>query len=198
MLQHMKRIVPWFALLLTSCPHPSAPNGVVDSGVVDTGANDCNIDSGMVPEPPRPEVHFSPKGGCQEALIARIRSSKKTVHVQAYTLTAKPIIDALVVAHGNGVDVQVVIDSSEAKIPASPVPLLRAGSVPVFIDSKHLIAHNKVMLFDGEIVELGSYNYTNAAENDNAENCLFLNDKSLASSYEENWKTHQGHSTAAP
>lgn len=194
----MKRIVPLFVLLLTSCPHPSAPNGVVDSGVVEVGPNDCNIDSGMLPEVPRPEVHFSPKGGCQEALVERIRKSKRTVHVQAYTLTAKPVIDALVVAHGNGVDVQVVIDSSETKVASSPLPLLRAGGVPVFIDSKHLIAHNKVMLFDGELVETGSYNYTNAAENDNAENCLFVNDKALTASYEENWRAHQGHSTAAP
>jgi len=201
----MKRFIALLSLLLVACPHPSAPNGNADAGQIEAGSDDCNLDSGMVYIDAAPtavtqriEVHFSPKGGCQDAMVSHIQNSKKTIRMQAYTLSAKPIIDALVAAHARGVDVQVIIDSSESKLSISPVTALRAGGVPTFIDAKHLLAHNKVTIFDSTVVETGSYNYTNAAENDDADNCLFLEDTLTANAYTENWTTHQGHSTAAP
>ena len=62
------------------------------------------------------------------------------------------------------------------------------------IDSAHAIAHNKVMIIDGETVITGSFNFTKAAEDKNAENLLVIRDKPLAEKYTKNWLDHERHS----
>ena len=48
------------------------------------------------------------------------------------------------------------------------------------IDANHAIAHNKVIVIDGEIVLTGSFNFTKAAQEKNAENLLIIRDPALA------------------
>ena len=69
----------------------------------------------------------------------------------------------------------------------------RAG-VPVRIDRLHPIAHNKVMIIDGTIVVTGSFNFTRAADEQNAENVLIISDPTLAVRYGDNWREHAKHS----
>jgi phosphatidylserine/phosphatidylglycerophosphate/cardiolipin synthase-like enzyme len=52
------------------------------------------------------------------------------------------------------------------------------------------------MIIDGEIVITGSFNFTKAAEENNAENLLVIRDKKLASLYIKNWQEHFQHSEA--
>jgi phosphatidylserine/phosphatidylglycerophosphate/cardiolipin synthase-like enzyme len=56
--------------------------------------------------------------------------------------------------------------------------------------------HNKVMVIDGQTVVTGSFNFTKAAENSNAENVLIIHDGSLASKYEKNWQDYEAQSEA--
>ena len=51
---------------------------------------------------------------------------------------------------------------------------------------------------DGGIVLTGSFNFTKAAEESNAENLLVINDPILAAKYTSNWKDHLAHSPAYP
>jgi len=62
------------------------------------------------------------------------------------------------------------------------------------IDAQHAIAHNKVIVIDENIVITGSFNFTKAAESNNAENILVIRDPTLAEKYLKNWKTHAAHS----
>jgi len=62
------------------------------------------------------------------------------------------------------------------------------------IDAQHAIAHNKVIIIDGETVITGSFNFTKAAEEKNAENLLVIRDKKLAERYTKNWQEHERHS----
>jgi len=47
---------------------------------------------------------------------------------------------------------------------------------------------------DDETVITGSFNFTKAAEENNAENLLVIHDKKLAERYIKNWKEHERHS----
>ena len=51
------------------------------------------------------------------------------------------------------------------------------------------------MVIDREIVITGSFNFTKAAEEKNAENLLVLKNKDLAKLYLDNWEKHREHST---
>ena len=50
------------------------------------------------------------------------------------------------------------------------------------------------MIIDKETVITGSFNFTTAAEEHNAENLLILKNKELANVYIENWDKHKRHS----
>ncbi len=43
-----------------------------------------------------------------------------------------------------------------------------------------------------------NFNFTQAAEHSNAENCLFLPDPALAATYYANWQAHEAHSALSP
>jgi phosphatidylserine/phosphatidylglycerophosphate/cardiolipin synthase-like enzyme len=140
------------------------------------------------------EVYFSPKGGCTDAIIRELNSAKNTVLVQAYSFTSAPIAKALLNAHKRGVNVQVILDRSQRTQKYSSATFLYNVGIPVKIDAQHTIAHNKVIVVDGEIVITGSFNFTKAAEEKDAENLLVIRDKKLASLYTKNWQDHAQHS----
>jgi phosphatidylserine/phosphatidylglycerophosphate/cardiolipin synthase-like enzyme len=50
------------------------------------------------------------------------------------------------------------------------------------------------MIIDGENVITGSFNFTKAAEEKNAENLLVIHDKKSAERYRKNWWEHDRHS----
>ena len=140
------------------------------------------------------QVYFSPKGGCTEAIVKNLDQAERYVLVQAYSFTSKPIAEALVNAHKRGVKVKVLLDKSQRNGKGSKLAQLVEAGIPVSIDTKHSIAHNKVMIIDGVIVITGSFNFTTAAEDKNAENLLVVHDKALAKQYRDNWNKHQQHS----
>ena len=138
---------------------------------------------------------FSPNGGCTDAVVSALREARKTVLVQAYSFTSAPIAKALAEAKQRGVDVQVILDKSQRTERYSGAAFLANNGIPVFIDAGHRIAHNKVMIIDGQTVITGSFNFTKAAESGNAENVLLvLHAPELAKKYSENWREHLAHS----
>jgi phosphatidylserine/phosphatidylglycerophosphate/cardiolipin synthase-like enzyme len=50
------------------------------------------------------------------------------------------------------------------------------------------------MIIDKEVVITGSFNFTKAAENNNAENMLIIKSPELAREYISNWEKHRKHS----
>jgi len=142
------------------------------------------------------QVAFSPNGGATQLVVDALVQAKQTVLVQAYSFTSAPIAKALVEAKQRGVKVEVILDKSQRTEHYSEVDFLAHAGIPVSIDAVHAIAHNKVMVIDGETVITGSFNFTKAAEEHNAENLLVLHDKALAAEYMANWQKHRAHSTA--
>ena len=140
------------------------------------------------------EVYFSPHGACTESIIRELNKAKTTVLVQAYSFTSAPIAKALLDAHKRGVKVEVILDKSQKTQKYSSATFLCNAGIPVKIDAQHAIAHNKVMIIDGETVITGSFNFTKAAEESNAENLLVIKDKKLAELYIKNWQDHERHS----
>jgi phosphatidylserine/phosphatidylglycerophosphate/cardiolipin synthase-like enzyme len=72
--------------------------------------------------------------------------------------------------------VQAVLDESNNTAKYSAATFLLHAGIPTFIDAKHAIAHNKIIIIDGRTVITGSFNFTKAAEERNAENLLILRD----------------------
>lgn len=139
-------------------------------------------------------VFFSPKGGCTEAVVSAIAAAQHTLDVQAYSFTSAPIVEAVAKAYARGVKVRVVLDKSQRAERYTAATYLLNHQVPAFIDDKHAIAHNKVMIIDGETVITGSFNFTKNAEQSNAENLLIIRGvKEIAQKYAANFEAHLSH-----
>jgi phosphatidylserine/phosphatidylglycerophosphate/cardiolipin synthase-like enzyme len=147
------------------------------------------------------EVFFSPRGGATEAVVHEIDNARKEILVMAYSFTSAPIAKALVQAHKRGVRVEAVLDKSNRKKQPSgrsgysaATYLINAG-IPTYIDDRHAIMHNKVMVIDSSTLITGSFNFTKAAEEKNAENMLVIKgNRALVEKYQQNYQEHKAHS----
>ena len=143
----------------------------------------------------RAHCYFSPRGGCTQAIVAEIDAAKNTIELEGYAFTSKPIGNALLSAHQRGVDVKLVLDASKSNEDRREVDYVARRGVPVYLDARHAIFHNKVVLIDDRTLITGSFNFTHAAEEENAENIVILHDQpKLQSAYEDNFREHLSHS----
>ncbi len=134
-------------------------------------------------------VYFSPSGGATDAIVREIHSAKNEVLVEAYSFTSKPIVEALVEANQRGVHVEAILDKSNERDKRSGMWRLVSAGVPILVDWKPNIAHNKVMIIDHSVLITGSFNFSTAAEKRNAENLLVIHDDpTLVASYLANYE----------
>ena len=146
------------------------------------------------------KVFFAPPLQGQEmratdAIVKEIDNAKSQILVQVYSFTSKPIADALVRAKNRGRDVQIIIDAPSVKGKGNKVQMCLDADIPVYADSEHRIAHNKLGIIDGSKVVGGSFNWTDSAEKNNAENCTIIwNEPEIVKLYITNWQLHQKHS----
>jgi len=145
--------------------------------------------------PARVAVYFSPPGGPTAAVVRALNAATTQVLVQAYSFTSAPIAKALVDAHKRGVTVLAVLDKSNETEKYSAATFLVHAGIQTLIDDQHAIAHNKVMVIDRATILTGSFNFTKAAEERNAENLLVIKDApELVKAYEANVQAHAAHS----
>jgi phosphatidylserine/phosphatidylglycerophosphate/cardiolipin synthase-like enzyme len=138
--------------------------------------------------------HFSPKGGCQDVIVSELNKARREILVQAYSFTCKNIAEALINAVKRGVKVCVLLDRSNEAETHTELGDIRDHGIEIHIDACHAIAHNKVMLIDRKTILTGSFNFTNQAEHENAENLLVLrNHPELAEAYRTNFNHHKDH-----
>jgi phosphatidylserine/phosphatidylglycerophosphate/cardiolipin synthase-like enzyme len=141
----------------------------------------------VLPAETKGSVHFSPRGGCTEAIVAAIDAAQKEILVQAYSFTSREIAEALERAAKRGVAIQVIADHSQETDKHTVVGDLAAVGIAVRYDETHKIAHNKVIILDQATLITGSFNFTASAENSNAENLLILRSPLLAAEYAARW-----------
>lgn len=144
-------------------------------------------------------VAFTPGDDAAGQIIDAIRQARKQVLVQAYSFTHDGIARALIEAHKSGIDVKLIADTEQTeKMQRGQVPGMARAGVPVWLDSEHQSAHNKVMVIDAgqpaALIVTGSYNFTRAAQHKNAENVVFIGgNDALVRSYVANWQRHFAH-----
>ena len=134
-------------------------------------ARAIEVDIGRVPPV---EVYFSPRNGATAAIVREIDRARSEIRVQAYSFTSAPIAQALLKAHTRGIRVEVILDKSQRTGKYSSSTFLMNARIPTYIDAEHAIAHNKIILIDRSVVITGSFNFTKAAEEKNAENLLII------------------------
>ena len=91
-----------------------------------------------------------------------------------------------------------MLDKAQEKATYGPWRALRCDGVRVYFDREHDTANNKIAIVDSGAVITGSYNFTKAAEDKNAENILILkNAEDVIEAYIENFDRHLEHAKKA-
>jgi phosphatidylserine/phosphatidylglycerophosphate/cardiolipin synthase-like enzyme len=140
-------------------------------------------------------VYFTPGNKGTSAIVDQIAQARNVLHIQAYLFTSPTIAEAVVSAHKRGVQVIAVLDPGQQSDLYHAAAFFYNAGIPVYIDHQHKTANNKIMLIDGRVIITGSFNFTKAADESNAENLLILVDKpQLYAAYEKNFQTHLRHS----
>jgi len=163
------------------------------------------IEHGAIAKPAGEYAHvraaFTPGDNVAGIIGQEIRAAGSTIRVQAYLFTSKPIADALLSAAKRGVKVEVVADANEyADGKTSALPRLAAGGVAVYLNDRHKTSHNKIVIIDADLpratIITGSYNFTRAAQAQNAENIVVLSgNTALARQFLANYDIHRSQST---
>ena len=147
----------------------------------------------VVPETPFPDVtldgtqlqiYFSPDDKVLSRLLPLLNNAKHSIYFLAFSFTTNELGDAVRAKAAEGLKVKGVMDADQVKSNAGTEydPFLQAG-VDVRKDGNKGLMHHKVMIIDGAIVVLGSYNFTASAETRNDENIVIIYNKTIAEQF---------------
>ena len=142
------------------------------------------------------QVAFTPWDDAEGMVVEAIAGASRQILVQAFSFTSRNIAAALIAARRRGIEVRVLADREQTfSGENSRVPDLVAAGISVDLEVRYQSAHNKVMVLDADSPEAavitGSYNWTYAAQNRNAENVvIFRRHPELVRRYAANWQRH--------
>ncbi len=139
-------------------------------------------------------LSFSPRGDCEKSVIGAIANAKLDINVAAYSFSNKNIAKALYKATQRGIIVKVLLDKSQVKAHYSMANNLQINGLEVRIDRRETIMHMKTMQIDGRYTIVGSFNFTAAAQNRNAEIIALIDSRAVTAKVNKNWWLHWSHS----
>jgi phosphatidylserine/phosphatidylglycerophosphate/cardiolipin synthase-like enzyme len=141
---------------------------------------------------PDPEVYFSQSDPVQQVIVRRIESARRSIHLLIYSITDDRLAAALVAASKRGVDVKIVCDKSQSaekhSLASSLLEQLGPERVRLSTGKGRGIMHEKMAIYDGAEVTLGSFNWTDNARENNWENLIVLHDPKLAANCEREFQ----------
>ena len=135
------------------------------------------------------DIGFSPGGSSLVVVEKAIGAAKSEVLMACYEFSSREIAASLEAAARRGVKVRIVADWKASHDKYSQIATLKAEGIPIRLDERYAILHDKFMVIDEISVETGSFNYTEGAVRHNAENALVLwSVPQIAAVYAKEWE----------
>lgn len=154
-----------------------------------------------------PSAAARPVHPVKDLLIKAIDASQKSIELALYEFNLEDIVEALKRAKKRGVVVRVIIDYQkafpkgrytdgeerernpqvQALFTEFDTTVLRGTRLPG-------IMHNKIAIFDGKLIEYGSYNWSYTAENHHFEHIQFTDEAQRVAFYRKTWEWMRSYS----
>jgi phosphatidylserine/phosphatidylglycerophosphate/cardiolipin synthase-like enzyme len=155
-----------------------------------------------VPETPNPtltiegtriDTFFSPDDGVQAALLPVLESAQESIYFLAYSFTSNQLGDIVRQKAEAGLTVAGVMDDEQVRSnQGTEYDPFRQADLDVRIDGIDGLMHHKVFIVDERIVVMGSYNFSQSAEERNDENLLILYNPEIAEQFMLEFQRVQG------
>ncbi len=120
------------------------------------------------------------RGGPDAYLAQALRAAQTRIAMAIYDLDLWSIRDALLDAHGRGVQVRLVVDQDHL---TPEVEALRAAGIPVVLDDGPGLMHHKFVVIDAAEVWTGSMNFTVNGAYRNANHLIRIPSRRVAADY---------------
>jgi phosphatidylserine/phosphatidylglycerophosphate/cardiolipin synthase-like enzyme len=147
----------------------------------------------IVPETPNPTVtvdgiridnYFSPDDGVLAALLPVLESAQESIYFLAYSFTSNQLGDIVRQKAEAGLTVAGVMDDEQVRSnQGTEFDPFRQAELDVRMDGIDGLMHHKVFIVDETIVVLGSYNFSQSAEERNDENLMIIYDPVIAQQF---------------
>jgi phosphatidylserine/phosphatidylglycerophosphate/cardiolipin synthase-like enzyme len=160
----------------------------------------------VVPETPYPsvsiqgtqvDVMFSPDDIVVDRLSKLLGEAEQSIYFLAYSFGSNDLGNVIREKASQGIAVGGVLESdqvtSEQANPNQVDELnrFRQAGVDIRLDGQPEVMNHKIMIIDGRIVIMGSYDFTNRAENENDENVLIIYNEKIAEKFMEEFQRVQ-------
>ena len=132
----------------------------------------------------RVDIYFSPDDGVLNALATVLSSAEESIYFLAFSFTSNDLGTIVRDKADAGLTVAGVMDAEQIKSNKGTEydPFLQAG-IEVRSDGIPGQMHHKVFIIDGKIVVLGSYNFSQSAEERNDENLIIVYSEQIAGEF---------------
>lgn len=128
-------------------------------------------------------ISFSRPEDTSSLLQYWIGKANVTIQLMVMLITQDELASSLIDAHERGVDIDVIIDDDWYSSSGSDYQDILDAGIDIRGDERGGLMHHKVMIIDGYIVVIGSYNWSASAEDSNDENILILKSTVIANEY---------------
>ncbi|HKY56005.1 MAG TPA: phospholipase D-like domain-containing protein [Anaerolineales bacterium] len=147
----------------------------------------------------RVEVLFSPDDIVVSRLTQLITEAQENISFLVYSFASEDLGTNIRTKATNGVTIGGVLEFDPVNPNQSdPNPNLmdelnhfRQAGLNILLDRNPEVMHHKMMVIDGRIVVLGSYDFTKRAETDNDENVLIIHNEMIAQKFMEEFQRVQ-------
>ncbi|HEY3473272.1 MAG TPA: phospholipase D-like domain-containing protein, partial [Anaerolineales bacterium] len=135
-------------------------------------------------EDTRIDTYFSPDDGVLAALVPVLEGAQESIYFLAYSFTSNQLGDIVRRKADADVTVAGVMDDEQVRSnQGTEYDPFRQADLDVRIDGIDGLMHHKVFIVDEKIVVLGSYNFSQSAEERNDENLMIIYDPVIAQQF---------------
>ncbi len=131
----------------------------------------------------RVENYFAPEDNVAEKIVARLQKAQKSIYFMAFSFTDDNIGKVISARATAGVKVRGVFENTGSETQYSEYGRMKAEKLDVLQDGNPYLMHHKVFIIDEATVILGSFNFSQNAEESNDENLIIVDDASLAKAF---------------
>jgi phosphatidylserine/phosphatidylglycerophosphate/cardiolipin synthase-like enzyme len=144
----------------------------------------------------RVDTFFSPDDKVLNALYNLLSEAKESIYFLAFSFTSNELGEIVRTQAETGLEIKGVMDREQiASNTGTEFDPFRQAGLDVRIDGNDGQMHHKVFVVDGKIVVLGSYNFSNAAEERNDENIIIVYNEKIADFFMEEFDRVYAHAT---
>jgi phosphatidylserine/phosphatidylglycerophosphate/cardiolipin synthase-like enzyme len=132
----------------------------------------------------RIDLYFSPDDGALAGLVPVLESAQESIYFLAYSFTSNQLGEIVRRKAEAEVEVAGVMDDEQVRSnQGTEFDPFRQAELDVRVDGIDGLMHHKVFIVDEQIVVLGSYNFSQNAEERNDENLLIIYDPVIAEQF---------------